>query len=129
MKMRDFLEDISKLTKGEIEKQSIPAPLDEDGHVRLTADYWTEEEGICYLKTPLKVDNLEWCFYIVGCSSITAAIHDPDFVYVFAFSTNSESTERMGIYYDENLLWDFGYGYTLGFTREEANANAIDELL
>lgn len=129
MNLKDFLEDISKLTKEEMERRSIPAPLDRQGHVCLTKDYWNEIGGIRYLKKPLKVDNLEWCLYIVDCDSIISKIFDPDILYVFAFSTDSESTEKMGICYDEDSLWESGYSYISGFTREEANANAIDELL
>lgn len=127
MEIGDYLEDISKLTKEEIEERSIPCPLDENGHVQLTPEYWDEIDGIRYLKKPLKVDNLEWCLYIVDCDSIISKIFDPDILYVFAFSTNSESTEKMGICYDEDSLWESGYSYISGFTREEANANAIDE--
>lgn len=129
MDVRDFLEDISKLTKEEMERKCIPAPLDSNGYVQLTKDYWDQIDGVRYLKKPLKVDNLAWCLYIVGCSSITAAIPTPDILYVFAFSTDLDSKEKLGIYYDEESLWDFGYGYVSGFTREEAAANAIDELL
>ncbi len=42
MEIVDYLEDISKLTKEEIEGRSISCPLDENGHVQLTPEYWND---------------------------------------------------------------------------------------
>ena len=109
-----------------MEKKCIQAPLDRNGHVYLTKDYWDEIDGIHYLKKPLKVDCIQWRLYIVDCDSIIAGIFAPDYMYVFAFSINSKYVEKLSDDYQKNNLWYFGYDHIIGFTREEADANAID---
>lgn len=122
MKITDFLEDISKLTKKEIEGRSIPVPLDSEGHVQLTPDYWIEVNGVRFLKQPLKVDYIPWGNYTEDCSNIILDVIDGNFLYVFAFSTSKETTEQLGNSYSKEKLWEKGYSFFFGFSSEEVHS-------
>jgi len=118
----NFLEDISKFTKEEIEEKSIPAPLDSEGHVQLTPDYWEEVDGIRYLKRPLIVDFAPWCMYTMDCASLVSKQFGPYILCVFAFSTSEEITDQLGNTYCEEQLGRKGYGFFPGFDSKEVHS-------
>ena len=121
MKIIDYLEDISKLTKEEIEERSIPCPLDENGHVQLTSEYWNEIDGIRYLKKPLIVDFAPWLLYTLDCASLIANLFGPYTLCIIAFSTSKEMTSQLGNAFYFEHLGHKGYGFAHGFGREELN--------
>ena len=123
--LKDHLKDISHLTKEQIEAMCEPAILDEKDYVILSEKDWIEEDGIRYLKTPLKVRRIHWCFYTPDCSSIIAGVSDSHILYVFAFSTNQESEDRLCEEFDDVVV-QYGYDSILGFSSEEVNCCAID---
>ncbi len=121
MAIVDYLEDISKLTKEEIEERSIPCPLDKEGHVQLTPEYWNEIDGIRYLKKPIMVNFAPWCLYTLDCASLVANLFGPYTLCIIAFSISKEMTSQLGnIFYFEHLT-SKGYGFAPGFAREELN--------
>lgn len=119
MKIVDFLEDLTNVTKEEIEKKSISAPLDSEGHVQLTLDYWEEKEGIRYFKKPLMVDCIPWALYTLDCGSLVSELFGPYTLCIIAFSTNSKSTNQLCDEFFEEHLESRGYNYFSGFASEE----------
>ena len=126
--LKDHLKDISHLTKEQIEAMCEPAILDKDNDekVLLSSDSWIEEDGIRFLKKPLKVDRIPWSIYTAGCSSIMAAVSRSDVLYVFAFSTDEKSDEGMGNDYYNSSIWKIGYDYISGFNKEDIDGCSID---
>lgn len=120
------LPDISGMTKEEIENMCINPTLDDEGNIVLLDEYWEEEDGIRYLKRPIKVDRIAWKIYNVDCNSIIAKVSDYSFAYVFAFSTNGVSAGRLGTDFDKYGVWSKGYVFASGFTYEEVNFCVID---
>ena len=117
-----MLKNLSEITKEEMEAMCILATLDDEGHVVLLDSDYEEQDGIRYLKKPLKVDRIEWCYYTMDCASLISDIFDPRLLYVFAFSTTKESTNKLDGIYQSNTMWDDGYEYYRGLLSEELNA-------
>lgn len=122
MEIVNFLEDLTNMTKEEMEKRSIPAPLDKEGYVCLTKDYWNEIGGIRYLKKPLMVDFAAWCLYTLDCASLVSKLISLPTLCVIAFSVTKESTDQLGSVFFNEHLGHRGYGFFPGFAREELNS-------
>jgi len=105
-----------------MERKSISAPLDHEGHVQLTPDYWEEVYGIRYLKRPLKVDYVLWGIYTMDCASLVSKLIKSYTLCVFAFSTSEETTNRLGNFFFNEHLKTKGYGFFHGFAPEEVNS-------
>ena len=90
--------------------------------MELSPDDWVEKDEIRFLKRPLKVHYSPWSYYTLGCAFLMAKVYDPEFQYVYAFSTTEESTALLKkLYFDESLK-KIGYYYYLGLQREELSA-------
>lgn len=104
MEIVDFLEDISNMTKEEMEKRNILAPLDSNGHVKLTENYWTEVDGIRYLKRSLIINFAHWCLYTLDCISLVSKLFASYTLCILAFSTSDATTDQLGNAYSEDTL-------------------------
>lgn len=99
-----MLKDISGLTKDELDKISKKTALNKDDEVELSPDDWTEENGIRYLKRPLKVHHIPWSYYTLDGGFLVSKVYDPKFQYVYAFSATEESTKILEKLYFDNSL-------------------------
>mgnify|MGYP001057641441 FL=1 len=116
------LKNIAGITKEELDKISKKIALTKYDSVELSPDDWVEQDGIRYLKTPIKVHFIPWSHYTLDCAFLMSKVYDPEFQYVYAFSTTEESTALLKkLYFDESLK-KIGYYYYLGLQREELSA-------
>lgn len=117
-----MLRDISGITKEELDTISKKIALDKDDEVVLLPDNWIEKDGIRYLKTPIKVHRIPWSHYTLECGFLMAKVYDPEFQYIYAFSTTEESTALLNELYFKLSLKQMGYFYYLGLQKEELSA-------
>ena len=69
--------------------------------------------------------RIHWCFYTPDCSSIIAAVSGSNILYVFTFSTDRESEDRLCKEFDD-VVFQQGYDSVLGFSSDEVNDIVID---
>lgn len=114
-----MLKDISGITEEELDTISKKVALTKNDEVVLLPDDWVEQDGIRYLKVPIKVHRIPWSHYNFECSSITSEVYNPEFLYVYAFSITEESKMLLSKVFQENSLRKKGYCYYYGLQREE----------
>ena len=114
-----MLKNIIGITKEELDNISKKIALTKYDSVELSPDDWVEKDEIRFLKRPLKVHYSPWSYYTLGCAFLMAKVYDPEFWYIYAFSTTEESTKNLKKLYLGNALKQKGYYYQLGFQREE----------
>ena len=117
-----MLKDIAGLTKEELDKISKKIALDKDDTVSLSSNDWMEKDGIRYLKTPIKVHYLPWSIYTLDSLSLTSEHYDPEFLYVFAFSTEKNTNKVLSKVFRDASLREKGYRLYYGFQKEDLNA-------
>ncbi len=117
-----MLKNIAGITKEELDNISKKVALTKNDEVVLLPDDWVEENGIRYLKKPLKVHHIPWSYYNLDCTSITSEHYDPEFVYIYAFSTTKESMKALQRLFLEGSLRKKGYCYYHGLQSEELSA-------
>lgn len=117
-----MLKNFAGITKEELDRISKKTALDKDDKVVLSPNDWTEKDGIRYLKTPIKVHYLPWSIYTLDCLSLTSEHYDPEFLYVFAFSTEKEVNKGLSKVFRDASLREKGYRFYHGFQKEDLNA-------
>lgn len=106
-----MLKNIADITKEKLDTVSQEAVLDENDRVLLSENDWVEQDEIRFLKRPLKVHYSPWSYYTLGCAFLMAKVYDPEFWYIYAFSTTAESTKNLKKLYLGNALKQKGYYY------------------
>lgn len=88
----------------------------------LSPDDWVKKDGIRYLKRPLKVHYSPWSYYTLDCAFLMAKVYDPEFWYIYAFSTTEESTKALKELYFDKVLKKNGYYYYPRLLSEELSS-------
>lgn len=117
-----MLKNIEGITKEELDSISKKVALDKNDDIVLSHTDWIEQNGIRYLKTPIKVHHIPWSHYTLDCGFLIAKVYDPKFQYVYAFSTTEESTALLNELYFKLSLKKIGYYYYSGLRSEDLSS-------